>query len=95
MNKIFYFREENIYRRLYFINFKLFKIKRKLNITDKYLINTVKNINNNISKFHKSKTEIQPKPNNIILDKLKELKKFFNILKITKLLILNIFIIKI
>ncbi|WP_413854282.1 polysaccharide pyruvyl transferase family protein [Candidatus Ruminimicrobium bovinum] len=77
MNKIFYFREENIYRRLYFINFKLFKIKRKLNITDKYLINTVKNINNNISKFHKSKTEIQPKPNNVILDKLKELKNFY------------------
>ena len=77
INTIFYFKEENIYKSFYFFNFKLFKIKRKLNITDKYLINTIQNINNTISKFQKPKPEIRPKVNNTISDKLKELKNFY------------------
>ena len=77
MNKIFYFKEENIYKRLYFFNFKLFKIKRKLNITNKNLANTIQSIKNNVSQLSQSKTELQPKINDVILNKLKEFKNFY------------------
>ena len=77
MNKIFYFKEENIYKRLYFFNFKLFKIKRKLNITNKNLANTIQIIKNNVSQLSQSKTELQPKINDVILNKLKEFKNFY------------------
>ena len=77
MNKIFYFKEENNYKRLYLFNYKLFKIKRKLNIDNKTLTKATQNIKNNICKLSKSETKIQPKINNIILDKLKELKNFY------------------
>ena len=77
MNKIFYFKEESIYKRLYFINFKLFKIKKKLNIKNKDIKNIIQNIKNKISHLSISEKEIQPKINNLIATKLKELKNFY------------------
>lgn len=77
MNKIFYFKKENNYKRLYIFNYKLFKFKRKLNINNKTLTNAIQNIKNNISQLSQSGTKIQPKVNNIILDKLKELRNFY------------------
>ena len=77
MIKIFYFKDENIYRRLYFFNFKLFKIKRKLNIKDKDIQSIIQNITNKYSQLPQSETEIKPKTNNLISDKIKELKNFY------------------
>ena len=77
MIKIFHFKEENIYKRLYFFNYKLFKIKRKLNIDNKNLTNILLNIKNSISQLSQSETGIKPKINNIILEKLKKLKNFY------------------
>ena len=75
MNKIFYFKDEKKYKRLYFFNFKLFKIKK--HFSNQYIKTVIKNIESKYKNYKPTLNEISPTPNNIVLESLKELKNFF------------------
>ena len=75
MNKIFYFKDENKYKRLYFFNFKLFKIKKYF--SDKYIKNIIKNIELKHENYKPCQNEITPAPNNFVLETLQKLKSFY------------------
>ncbi|MBQ3943373.1 MAG: hypothetical protein II669_03560, partial [Elusimicrobia bacterium] len=66
MNKIFYFKDENKYKRLYFFNFKLFKIKKYF--SEKYIKNIIKNIELKHENYKPCQNEITPAPNNFVLE---------------------------
>ena len=75
MIKIFYFKDENKYKRLYFLNFKLFKIKK--HFSDNHIKNIIKKIESEYKNYKPILNEITPTPNNIVLENLKELKSFY------------------
>ena len=75
MSKIFYFKDENKYKRLYFLNFKLFKIKKYF--SDNHIKIIIKNIESQAKLYKSIQNEILPTPSNLILESLKELKDFY------------------
>ena len=75
MVKLFYFKDENKYKRLYCFNFKLFKIKKRF--PNKYIKNIIKNIELKYENYQSHQKEIIPTPNNFILETLQKLKTFY------------------
>ncbi len=75
MIKIFYFKDEDKYKRLYFFNIKLFKIKKRF--SNKHIKNIIKNIELKVKSTLSIQTPLTPMPNELILNTIKELNDFY------------------
>ena len=75
MIKTFYFKDEDKYKRLYFFNIKLFKIKKRF--SNKHIKNIIKNIELTAKNNLSTQTPLTPTPSNLILNTIKELNDFY------------------
>lgn len=75
MDKIFYFKDEDKYKRLYFFSIKLFKIKKRF--SNKHIKNIIKNIELKIKNNLSIQTPLTPTPNELVLNTIKELNDFY------------------
>ena len=75
MIKTFYFKDEDKYKRLYFFNIKLFKIKKRF--SNKHIKNIIKTIELKAKNDLPIQTPLTPTPNNLILNTIKELNDFY------------------